>query len=517
MERILRASLMGLSAAALLAFVAMAFSRLGHPLPLDPAEGVWLSETLRLVHGLPLFAAPSLSYIPMPGMPGFALLSAVPAAMAGPELWMLRLIAVLATLGTAWLVAAAVKAETRSTLFAMVAVGLLFAAFAATGSRLDVARPEAPAWFFAMAGLSTLRFTTGRLGAWGAALLLALGFFTAAHVGWFLAAALIHVLLNDRPRRLAFVLAVLVFCGGGIVLLARALGPWWSFYAWDVPLHSIHPDRVRLSAVIGTGLAGTLTPLALPVLMAAALPASLWHGRNGVWLWAVVGGAAASIVGAIEPPAISPALGPTVVALVIAGPIALVRVVSHLAAWPGSGRAGRSWVLHAILLLQFFPLAYGLRSQMPDPRLAQAHAALIERLRSLQGPVLVPGYGEAALRAGKDDAYQPLALDLLVNARGNALLARQPEWADSMFRALAGGPHPPSIVIGAPQTLRESEHTLATVLARSYRRVAEWPELADSPAPHFVYARPMETSRSQAAMPALAGAIAVATDSIGPR
>jgi hypothetical protein len=504
---------MGLSAAALLAFMAVGFSRLAHPLPLDPAEGVWRSEIQRLTSGLPLVDAPSLAYIPLPAMPGFALLAALPAAFVGPELWLLRLIALLATLGTACLVARAVKAETHSTLFAMVAVGLLVAAFAATGSRLDVGRPEALAWFLALAGLSTLRFTTGRLGACAAALLLALAFFTAAHTGWFAIAALLHVSLNDRPRRLAFACSVVAACAGGVLLLARVLGPWWAFYAWDLPLHLVHPDRVRLSAVIGTGLAGTLTPLALPVLMAAALPASLWHGRSGVWLWAVVGGAAAAIVGAIEPAAISPGLGPVVVALVIAGPIALVRVVSHLAAWPGSGRAGRSWVLHAILLLQFFPLAYGLRSQIPDPRLAQSRAALVERLRTIPGPVLVPGYGEAALRAGKDDAYSPLALDLLVSARGNALLERQPEWADSLFGTLATAARPVTVVIGPPASLRGSERALSRVLERSYLRVDEWPELADSPAPHFVYARPMETRSPQAAMPSLAGAMAVATDS----
>jgi len=493
MERVLRAGLAGLSAAAVLAFIAVALSRLGHPLALEPAEGIWLAETARLLRGQPLMAEPSLSYIPLPAMPGFPLVAALLGAWVGPQLWVLRFIAMLSTLGTAWLVSRAVKAETGSTLFAATSVGLLFAAFAASGGRLDTGRPEALAWFLAMAGLATLRFSLGASGAIGAALLLALAFFTAAHTGWFAIAALIHVTLSDRPRALPFWVASLVFFGGGVLLLSRLMGPWFAFYAWDVPFHSIHPDRVKLATIIGTGLAGTLTPLALPVIMAAALPSSLWRGRNGIWVWGVVGGAAAAIVGAVEPPAISPGLGPAIVALVIAGPIALVRVVSHLAAWPGSERAGRSWVLHAILLLQFFPLAYGLRSQIPDPRAAQARATLIDRLRAVPGPVLVPGYGDVARQAGKGEAYHPLALELLLSARGNALLSRRPALADSLFAPLAEAPAPPAVVVESVRPQQAGERALAQALDRSYDRVTEWRELADSPAPRFVYAARMET------------------------
>ena len=505
MERVLRAGLAGLSAAAILAFIAVAVSRLPHPLPLDPAESVWLSETSRLLRGQPLMAEPTLRYIPLPAMPGFAVIAALPGALVGPQLWVLRLIAMLSTLGTAWLVSRAVKAETGSTLFAVVSVGLLFAAFAASGGRLDAGRPEALAWFLALAGLATLRFTTGIAGAVGAAALLALAFFTAAHTGWFAIAALIHVTLNDRPRALAFIVAAAACFGGGLLMLARTLGPWFAFYAWDVPVHSIHPDRVKLATIIGTGLMGTLTPLALPVIMAAALPSALWRGRNGIWVWSVVGGALAAIVGAIEPPAISPGLGPALVTLVIAGPIALVRVVSHLAAWPGSERAGRSWVLHAILLLQFFPLAYGLRSQIPDPRAAQARTTLVERLRAVPGPVLVPGYGEVARQAGKEESYHPLALELLLAAKGNALLLRRPALADSLFASLAVAPTPPAVVVGSQSEKKASERALAKALDRSYQRVTEWRELADSPAPRFVYAARMETAAPLPATTSVAG------------
>src|SRR5262249_13620834 len=192
----------------------------------------------------------------------------------------------------------------------------------------------------------------------------------------------------------------------------------------------------------------------------------------------------------------------------------LVRVVSHLAAWPGSGRAGRSSVLHAVLLIQFLPLAYGLRNQMPDPRATQARAALVERLRGLPGPVLVPGFGDAAIQAGKGDAFQPLALDLLLSSRGNALMAHSPTLAETLFASLRSGSGRPTVVLGDEPEPRGPVGPLREVLAHSYRRVAEWRELADSPAPRFVYAARMETAEAPPQVTTtLAGAVTPADSS----
>jgi len=413
-----------------------------------------------------------------------------------------------------------VQRETRSPLFAIAAAGLPSAPLAAGGGIHDHGQPHPLAWCLALGGLATLRFTEGTWGALAAALLLALSFFTASHAAWFGLAALVHLALNERPRLAAFAMGLALAVAAGLVGLLHGQGSWFSFYAWDLAIHSLHPDRLRLAAVIGSGLAGTLGPLALSVLLAAALPASLWRGRNGVWVWAAVGGGLAAIVGSAEPDAVSPGLGPAVVTWVIAGPIALVRVVSHLAAWPGSGRPGRSCVLHAVLLIQFLPLAYGLRGQIPDPRAGQAQAVLIEHLRTLRGPVLVPGYDATAQAAGKGSSFDPLALEVLLTARGNGLLARQPALAESLFAPLARGPGRPSLVTGAgiarryPQVAR----ALSETLARSYQRVAEWRELADSPTPRFVYAPIMETVDAPGVAPApLAGMIQETPDTAAAR
>jgi hypothetical protein len=486
MERALRAGLAALSVAAALAFIAMAAARLAYPFALDPAEGAWMDELGRLTRGQALYAEPSLEYVPLPELPGFVLVAAPFAQAFGADLAVLRLISLIASFGIAWLVFRAVRRETGNAVLGLVGAGVLLGSCTVVG-RLDVARPEALAWFLAVAGLTVLRFTPGSKGALVAGLSLAAASLTSHHAVWFALGAAVHLGVNEPRRLLPFGLVVALVVAGGAVLLARWLGPWFSFYNVDLVVHGLRPDSNGLA--LATGLVGSLGPLGFSVLLAASLPAPLWRGPGGLWAWATVAGVAATFVGALEPRATSPGLGPALVPLAIAGPIAVVRVVSHLAAWPGSGRAGRSWVLYGALLLQFVPLAHGMSHQFPDPRGRQAHAWLIERLRALPGPVLVPGFGQAAASAGKGSSFNPLALEVLVEARGNRLLQRDPGFVGRMFAPLSrgGAGRPALVMVEALEQVGGSSDMPWASVARAYQRTDEWRELSDTPAPRFVY------------------------------
>ena len=72
--------------------------------------------------------------------------------------------------------------------------------FGLTGSCYDVARPDSLMLFLALSGLVLLRFTAGTAGALGSAVLLSLAFFTKQHAAWFVLAALVHLMLNERRR-----------------------------------------------------------------------------------------------------------------------------------------------------------------------------------------------------------------------------------------------------------------------------------------------------------------------------
>jgi hypothetical protein len=521
-ERLLRAVLAGLSGLAMLVFAALAILRIPHPLELDAIEGVMMDHITRLAHGQPIYVEPSLEFIPLASMPGFAALASLLARAFGPHFWEPRLLSLLGILATAGVVAKVVRVETESRLLALVAAGVLLGGFGITGNPHDVGRPDSIMLFFAFSGLALLRFTNGFWGALGASLLLALAFFTRHHAAWFVVAALVHLAVNERGRLVPFVLGIALFCGGGYALLAQYLGPWFVFFTWDVPTHWWQLSRERVLQYVSGGLIGKLGPLTLSSLLALALPVRLWRGRGAIWLFAALGGMAAGLMATLDPVAYGHTMVPALVGFCIAGPIALLRVVNHLAAWPDSERAGRSWVMYAVLLLQFVPLAYGVRSQMPHPRARQAHAELMSWLRSYPGPVLMFYHGHYTWQAGKGTTFQQSALDDIIRARGNRLLASDPKYFDRMFQALREGPDRPMIVtdVELEKTGLESR-TLWQSVASHYRLEGElgWisepmkPINAAHRTPRLIYV-PIEAEVAEAAPPAgkpVAAAAAAAT------
>jgi hypothetical protein len=480
-ERACRAGLAGLSAVAILLFMVGATTRASNPFARDAVEGAWLNAIARVAAGHAPYAEPSLEYVALPAMPGFTLAAAALVRGFGTEPWVPRALALAATLAIAWLVASVVRRETDSLLLGLAGAGLLLGAGSLLA--LDAARPEA----LALAGLAVLRFTTGVWGALAAAGLMTLAWTAAHHALWLVGAAVVHLAVGDRRRLLPFALGAAAGCVAAGWLLARWLGPWFAYHAFDLVAHGLRLDAVRLAQVSGPGLVGTLGTLALAVLLAAALPVPMWRGQVGIWWWGSLGGALASIAGATEPRASSPGLVPALMVLAIGGPVAMIRVVNHLAAWPGAGRAGRSWVLQAALMLSFAPVLGEVAGRLPADRFRSEHARLIERLRALPGPVIAPGFGWDAARAGKGASFDPVALEALVRARAGRRPEDDPPVIERVLAPLRDGSARAWVVVERPLEDAPGDDGLWAAMAERYQRVAEWSELAEAPAPRFVY------------------------------
>src|SRR5262249_46961473 len=184
------------------------------PCARERGEGGGVGESGRLAQAQPLYVAPSLAYVPLPVMPGFAIVASWPVRFLGVHLWILRLLASISTLAIAWLVGAAVRRETDHRFLGMVAAGLWLGSFAATSARFDLARPDTWSWAWAIAGLFTLRFSRGAAGAAGAALLMTVALFSSLLTSTFAMAALVHLAVNDRPRLAAYTLTLAVLVSG---------------------------------------------------------------------------------------------------------------------------------------------------------------------------------------------------------------------------------------------------------------------------------------------------------------
>src|SRR3984885_6571972 len=107
-----------------LLFLSVALRRLHYPFELDRLESGMMSSVWRIIHGRPLYSAPSMGGVPFLYAPAFFYLSAALSRVTGLEYSTLRLVSILATLGSFTAVYAFVYRETRRYTAALLSVGL---------------------------------------------------------------------------------------------------------------------------------------------------------------------------------------------------------------------------------------------------------------------------------------------------------------------------------------------------------------------------------------------------------
>lgn len=430
------------------AYLLIGFRRLHYPLEIDCIEGVMMDHVARLVHGQPIYVAPSLHYIPLAYMPLFSVVSSWLARGFGLHLWVARLVSFGSTLLLMALVAGIVRAETRRWTLAAAAAGLYAMAFGYTGHCYDVARPDSLMLLLSFAGLAALRFVKGPAGAVVAALLLVAGFFAKQHSVLFSFGALAYLAFHDRRRLPLFAALVIAGCAGGYFLVTAWLGPWFRVFTWSVPhgWSQVSPPRI---AHYFLGAFGVLGVLSLPALLALR-PGTRPAGPGAaLWWWTGLAGVGTGLLGTLDPYAYKHVFTPTVVALAVLGPVALDRLAR------GAGGRGRAAGLamsfvYVALAVQFVPLRYSVRGQLPRPHAAEADRAFADVLRRYPDGVMVPGHGWYTTHDVGRCGLQIIALDDIVRSRGNELLARDPRYLERMFDSLATGPRRPAIVTDVP-------------------------------------------------------------------
>ncbi|HEY6866680.1 MAG TPA: hypothetical protein VI792_05445 [Candidatus Eisenbacteria bacterium] len=350
--RLLRALIWLASIAAAVAFAVVVARAFDHPAPASPLEGALLDGAQRLIQHRPLYADPLTGASPTL-MPGFPVVLSVLAGPLGVQLWIPRVLTVVATVLVAVVVLVIVRAETLSWTFAAAGFGSALAGCGLLAGAPDLARPEMLMLLLALAGFAVVRFTMGPLGAVLAAMLLTAACVVHLAGVWFLAAALLYIAIEDHPRLFVTAFALALTCGGGYVALSSLFGPWFNFVAWDLPLHSLRFDPTLLLQFVGAQLLGQPGVLVLATVLSFALPAPPWRGNRGLWVFmgfAMLGAGLLATQGASADPGY---FLPGVVVMALLGPVSMERITRHLSTWPGSTRNEGHGVALVALALQF--------------------------------------------------------------------------------------------------------------------------------------------------------------------
>lgn len=262
--------------------------RLGFPYDLEWMEGGMLVHVLRLRLGLPLYAEPSLDFIPYVYPPGYPWLL---SWLGEPSYALGRAVSLASALAAAGAAAWLVRREGAGWGFGAAGAALFLACYDDSGSFYDVVRGDALATaFFALS--ATLVRSGRRTGVWVAGLLLAAAFATKHNFALFgLPLALWLWRFRGRGAALRFVAAsagpALVFLIG----MQLATDAAFLVYLLRVPAsHPLRPGRGWPNGVLEQWQA-----FALAASVALGVALVLLRERSRAF---AVGGAAALLLAA---------------------------------------------------------------------------------------------------------------------------------------------------------------------------------------------------------------------------
>jgi hypothetical protein len=227
-------------------FLFIALSRIAYPFSLEWMEGGSLVQVSRILNGKLIYVRPSFDFIPQIYPPLYFYVSALVSKILGNSFLPLRFVSILATLGTILLIFVLVYEQTGSKLGGILASGLFCATYELSGYWFDLARVDSLALVLLLLAAYLLLKNTRSASIFGG-ILLALSCFTKQTMLIVAVFFLIYCIFPLRKNNLIFIGTALISFIGGILLLDRLHGGWYSYYIFHLPgRHRIIPNFLNL-------------------------------------------------------------------------------------------------------------------------------------------------------------------------------------------------------------------------------------------------------------------------------
>jgi hypothetical protein len=367
--------------------VFLAANHVAFPLNLEAMELTVLAHVRRVLAGLPVYVPATSDFTPLAYNPLYYFLAAPFTKIFGPSLFVLRAVSIAGMIGCGIVIFLAVRRQTASAWWGLVAVGVFSAAYRAMDTYLDNAHADSWLLFSALLGCYLISLNRSRL-------VNILGVLATVAAFWFkqpgaaiALGAVVYLTIRDGRRAwpywlIAFVLGPLLYFAAPTGLL----GPLFHRYTWSIPRQWLSLNLAmakRLIAYFGRSY---------PLLVAGSL--ALWlielrkrQLRHNVWTFLLPFVLLTAISGAMDSESNNNVFIPLATWLILVGVIAFERLNRDIA-WT------REWgLMSAALGLTFALLAYNPGSVVVSPQSGQAYADLQVFLPSLNGPVYAPWLG----------------------------------------------------------------------------------------------------------------------------
>lgn len=388
----------------ILMFVAIALLRFRYPFDLEWMEGAMLDSVLRIKEGLPLYARPSVEFIPYIYTPLYFYLSALVFQFADASLSTMRLISLGCTVICFFFIYSFVRRATQDRLVAWLSVGLFAATFAASGAWFDLARVDMLALALFFAALALVQSKPGFIIGLSAGALIALSF-AAKQSGLMMSLPVMaYFLWQDRKTGLGLALGTVVAIICLSYICTDRFGQWFFYYVFRLPSGHAWVWRNLVTFWIKDTL--RILPLALLVIVFYFFRQRANRPIDGFWVSVALGMLGSAFFSRLHQGGFENVLIPAHAALAIL----FGKAVHHFHTHPlPIGEDGRRF-LYLICALQFLLLLYDPLEMIPSAKDRQAGETYLHTIQRFSGDVYLPLHGYLPRRVGKASYSHDMAV-----------------------------------------------------------------------------------------------------------
>jgi hypothetical protein len=384
------------AAAFVIAYVLVALQRLAYPFDLEWMEGSMVHHVSRVLDGKPVYAPPTLDYIPFLYPPLYYYVSAAAARLTGLTFLPLRLVSLTSSLVMFWLVYRLTARDSGSRYAGALAVGLFAATYRIGGAWFDLARNDSLFLALVLAAIYLIRFRESWAGWASAGLLIALAALTKQTALIMAPSLLLYVAIVDWRKALALILVFALALGAATWTFNAGSHGWYVYYVFRLPSRIGQAAAER--APFWTHDIFTTLPVASVLAAATLIAVRPWRDRRSAF-WPLV--------------ALS-ALGAAWVSRLHSGAYENVLIPAYLCLAVLAGLAGRQiprrvpvqygmWAratIAALCVMQLFLLRYSIAAQVPTAHDTELAVELGNRLAGSRGEVFAPFHSYIPTPAG---------------------------------------------------------------------------------------------------------------------
>jgi hypothetical protein len=234
-ERITKWLSVALGIAFIAVVLALSIMRLMYPYEIEWMEGAMLDHVVRILAGKPIYAAPTIDFIPWLYPPAYYYAVAGVAKIVGIGFFAGRIVSFASTLITAGLMGWIVQRITKNRLYVFLTIALYFATYHATGFYFDIVRNDA----FFTAIVILLAFLpmrlSGTIGSLATSILFVFAFLTRQQAVFFLPPLVVWFWLKDKKLGMIFTASAVVLTLIAHFAIFGATHGWSTFYMFTIP------------------------------------------------------------------------------------------------------------------------------------------------------------------------------------------------------------------------------------------------------------------------------------------